>query len=98
MEYSRSSKKEKQKCLVLRCLQWWIFFILAWDIGYHSGKLLENWNLKNIVCLFVVRGDSWFWPPPWNKWDKTNEFGIFQQNHSFYEKNEWFQPKYANGL
>ena len=89
---------KKQKCMVFICLGQWILFILTSFIRYLSTKLLENWNLKNIVCSFVVRGDSWFWPPPWNKWDRTDEFGIFQQNHSFYEENEWFQPKYANGL
>ena len=67
MEYGTSNKQEKQKCMVFRCLQWWILFILALNIGYHNGKLLEILDLKNIVCLFVFRGDPWFWLPPQKK-------------------------------
>ena len=53
MEYGTSNKWEKQNCVVFRCLHWWILFILAWNIEYHNGKLLEILDLKNIVCLFI---------------------------------------------
>ena len=49
---------------------------VAWDIGYHSGKLLEIWNLKNIVRLVVFRAD----PYVKKKWESSNQFGIFHQN------------------